>query len=77
MGAKYEKRWMDFGLLWIYIVFNVVGALFLYWLVRVPKKGWGWPWKEAADVTETEEELGDDEHSAIELFNRSALQTRT
>jgi hypothetical protein len=25
------------SILWAYIVFNVFGALFLYWLVRVPK----------------------------------------
>ncbi|KAH8703208.1 putative ABC transporter [Talaromyces proteolyticus] len=29
--------WRNFGLLWVFIVFNVFGALFLYWLARVPK----------------------------------------
>ncbi|KAA8648327.1 hypothetical protein EYZ11_005730 [Aspergillus tanneri] len=31
-------RWRNVGLLFIYIVFNAVAALFLYWLIRVPKK---------------------------------------
>lgn len=31
------KPWRDFGLMWAYIGFNVFGALFLYWLARVPK----------------------------------------
>ena len=28
----------NFGILWAYIVFNIFGAIFLYWLFRVPKK---------------------------------------
>ncbi|KAI1764501.1 ABC-2 type transporter-domain-containing protein [Hypoxylon sp. FL1150] len=36
-GAVYEQRWRNFGILWAYIVFNVFGALFMYWLTRVPK----------------------------------------
>ncbi|KXH27782.1 ABC-2 type transporter [Colletotrichum nymphaeae SA-01] len=34
---NYNDRWRNFGLLWVYIVFNVVAACGLYWLVRVPK----------------------------------------
>ncbi|KAJ3938633.1 uncharacterized protein N0V96_011363 [Colletotrichum fioriniae] len=34
---NYDDRWRNFGLLWVYIVFNVVAACGLYWLVRVPK----------------------------------------
>lgn len=26
------------SILWVYIIFNVFAALFVYWLVRVPKK---------------------------------------
>ncbi|KAI5455973.1 ABC-2 type transporter-domain-containing protein [Mariannaea sp. PMI_226] len=33
----YSHRWRDFGLLWAYIVFNIAGALALYWVFRVPK----------------------------------------
>ncbi|KAK1966044.1 hypothetical protein LY78DRAFT_579238 [Colletotrichum sublineola] len=34
---KYDDRWRNFGLLWLYIGFNVIAACALYWLVRVPK----------------------------------------
>ena len=35
--ASYDVRWRDFGYFWCYIGFNVIGAIFLYWLARVPK----------------------------------------
>ncbi|RYP73544.1 hypothetical protein DL771_003583 [Monosporascus sp. 5C6A] len=35
--AYYSDRWRNFGIFWIYVIFNVFGALFLYWLTRVPK----------------------------------------
>ncbi|KAL1410781.1 Multidrug resistance protein [Vanrija albida] len=35
---KYAHRWRDFGLVWVYIIVNIVGAIFFYWLARVPKK---------------------------------------
>ncbi|KAE8453210.1 hypothetical protein EG329_011277 [Mollisiaceae sp. DMI_Dod_QoI] len=38
VNAFYSQRWRNFGLMWVYIVFNVVGAVAMYWLVRVPKK---------------------------------------
>lgn len=34
----YADRWRNFGLLWVYIIFNVITAMGLYWLVRVPKR---------------------------------------
>ena len=34
---NWDTRWRDFGLLWIYVAFNIVAAIFLYWLCRVPK----------------------------------------
>lgn len=34
----FKDAWRNFGLMWIYIVFNIAAALFFYWLVRVPKK---------------------------------------
>lgn len=37
INADWDTRWRDFGLLWVYIVFNVAAAVFLYWLCRVPK----------------------------------------
>ncbi|PGH02399.1 hypothetical protein GX51_04707 [Blastomyces parvus] len=33
----YEDVWRNFGLLWVYVGFNVVAAMGLYWLVRMPK----------------------------------------
>ncbi|KAH8805062.1 ABC transporter CDR4 [Xylogone sp. PMI_703] len=38
LSANPDNTWRDFGLLWVYIAFNIFGALFLYWLIRVPKK---------------------------------------
>lgn len=29
--------WRNFGFIWIYIIFNIFAACFLYWLIRVPK----------------------------------------
>ena len=39
VSSSYEHRYRNFGLLWIYIVFNACAALFFYWLARVPKGG--------------------------------------
>ncbi|KAJ7479046.1 ABC-2 type transporter-domain-containing protein [Mycena latifolia] len=33
----YDQRWRNFGILWVFIGFNVMGAVFFYWLSRVPK----------------------------------------
>ncbi|KAF5372488.1 hypothetical protein D9758_005173 [Tetrapyrgos nigripes] len=38
VSSSYHLRWRNFGLLWAYIVFNIFGALALYWLIRVPKR---------------------------------------
>jgi ABC-type multidrug transport system permease subunit len=37
VSIDFSTRWRDFGLLWVYVVFNIVAAVFLYWLCRVPK----------------------------------------
>ncbi|KAH7400176.1 ABC-2 type transporter-domain-containing protein [Cadophora sp. MPI-SDFR-AT-0126] len=37
--SEYNERWRNFGILWVYVLVNIIGALFFYWLVRVPKKG--------------------------------------
>ncbi|KAF2746451.1 multidrug resistance protein CDR1 [Sporormia fimetaria CBS 119925] len=37
VSVEFENRWRDFGLIWVYIVVNIVGAMVLYWLCRVPK----------------------------------------
>ena len=38
LSSSYSTRWRNFGIMWAFIIFNVVGALFLYWLARVPRK---------------------------------------
>ncbi|KAG9231760.1 putative ABC transporter CDR4 [Amylocarpus encephaloides] len=37
VNIYYSERWRNFGIMWVYIVFNTFGAIFLYWLARVPK----------------------------------------
>jgi ATP-binding cassette subfamily G (WHITE) protein 2 (PDR) len=44
--AEYSKVWRNFGILWAFVLFNIAGALFFYWLARVPKKAK----KEEADL---------------------------
>ena len=38
LSSQYSTRWRNFGIMWAYIIFNIFGALFLYWLARVPRK---------------------------------------
>ncbi|KAL2859549.1 ABC drug exporter AbcA [Aspergillus pseudodeflectus] len=38
VSASYGDVWRNWGLMWVYIVFNIVAACGLYWYVRVPKK---------------------------------------
>ncbi|KAG9770930.1 pleiotropic drug resistance protein, ABC superfamily, partial [Aureobasidium melanogenum] len=37
VGSEYADRWRNFGLLWVYVVFNIAVAVALYWVVRMPK----------------------------------------
>lgn len=37
IGSEYSNRWRNFGIMWVYITFNVVAALVLYWIVKIPK----------------------------------------
>ncbi|KAF5975090.1 ABC transporter CDR4 [Fusarium coicis] len=39
LSIRYSERWRNFGLVWAFIVFDVVAALVAYWMIRVPKKG--------------------------------------
>lgn len=36
VSADYNDRWRNFGICWVYIVFNAAAAVGLYWLARVP-----------------------------------------
>jgi ABC-type multidrug transport system permease subunit len=35
----YKDAWRNFGVLWVYILFNVAAAVALYWVFRVPRRG--------------------------------------
>jgi ATP-binding cassette subfamily G (WHITE) protein 2 (PDR) len=37
INIDFADRWWHFGLLWVYIIFNIVAAIALYWTFRVPK----------------------------------------
>ncbi|KIY49372.1 pleiotropic drug resistance protein PDR [Fistulina hepatica ATCC 64428] len=37
LGISFSQAWRDFGILWVYIGFNVIATFFVYWWVRVPK----------------------------------------
>ncbi|PGH08877.1 hypothetical protein AJ80_07749 [Polytolypa hystricis UAMH7299] len=42
LGIHFEDRWRNIGILFVYIAFNIVAAVSLYWLLRMPKgKGLG------------------------------------
>ena len=37
ISSEYKDRWRNFGIIWVYIAFNIVASLGLYWLARMPK----------------------------------------
>lgn len=37
ISSNFDDRWRDWGIGMVYIVVNIAAALFLYWLVRMPK----------------------------------------
>ncbi|KGO62913.1 CDR ABC transporter [Penicillium expansum] len=37
ISSDFADAWRNFGLMWVYILANIAGALFIYWLARVPK----------------------------------------
>lgn len=38
ISSSYSTRWRNFGIMWVFIIFNVFAAIGIYWLARVPKK---------------------------------------
>jgi len=38
ISANYDNRWRDYGIQFVYIIFNIFAATGLYYLARVPKK---------------------------------------
>ena len=37
VASNPDNMWRDFGIMWVYVAVNVAGAVFFYWLGRVPK----------------------------------------
>ncbi|KAL9082534.1 MAG: hypothetical protein Q9165_008865 [Trypethelium subeluteriae] len=37
INSEYSDRWRNFGIMWVFIAFNITAALALYWLARMPK----------------------------------------
>lgn len=37
VSSNYSLRWRNFGIMWAFILFNIVAAIGIYWLARVPK----------------------------------------
>ncbi|PWY81726.1 hypothetical protein BO94DRAFT_587429 [Aspergillus sclerotioniger CBS 115572] len=37
VSSSFSDAWRNFGLMWVYIFFNIVAAVGIYWLARVPK----------------------------------------
>ncbi|KAF9022747.1 ABC transporter protein [Hymenopellis radicata] len=37
IGVNYDDRLRNYGIFWVFIIFNIFAALFLYWIARVPK----------------------------------------
>lgn len=37
VSSSWDDAWRNFGLMWVFVAFNLVGAVGIYWLARVPK----------------------------------------
>ncbi|PWY68618.1 ABC drug exporter AbcA [Aspergillus heteromorphus CBS 117.55] len=37
VSSSYSDIWRNFGLMWVFILFNILAACLLYWWVRVPR----------------------------------------
>lgn len=37
VSSRYSDYWRNFGLMWVFVVFNIFAACSLYWLTRVPR----------------------------------------
>lgn len=67
VGSNYSDRWRNFGIIFGYIFFNTFMALFLYWLVRVPKK--------AAKTKEVSSDGENTDHKSLSQQSSSSLET--
>ncbi|KAF2675522.1 hypothetical protein BT63DRAFT_450509 [Microthyrium microscopicum] len=69
VNSRYEDRWRNFGIMWAFVIFNIVGALFLYWLARVPKKS-------ARTVEEAAPAKGAASHMSADKSSDDGLDSR-
>ncbi|KAF3168493.1 hypothetical protein TWF225_011796 [Orbilia oligospora] len=37
INSDFSERWRNFGIVWVYVIFNTAIAILFYWLFRVPK----------------------------------------
>ncbi|KAJ5515061.1 CDR ABC transporter [Penicillium fimorum] len=37
VSSSYSDAWRNFGIMWVFIIFNICAAVGIYWLARVPK----------------------------------------
>jgi ATP-binding cassette subfamily G (WHITE) protein 2 (PDR) len=37
VNSDFKDAWRNFGLMFVFIIFNIFGAIGMYWLARVPK----------------------------------------
>jgi ABC-type multidrug transport system permease subunit len=43
VGISFSNRWRDSGIIWVFILFNIFAAVFLYWLARVVSSSFSAP----------------------------------
>jgi ABC-type multidrug transport system permease subunit/ABC-type multidrug transport system ATPase subunit len=67
LSSNYDDVWRNFGILWVYVIFNVFAALALYWLIRMPKNK-----KEKADDKETVASKGAAQGQMLDEHSRTA-----
>jgi ATP-binding cassette, subfamily G (WHITE), member 2, PDR len=82
VGVEYDNRWRDWGVMWAFIIFNMAAAVFLYWLLRVPKKTRGTKSASTSTGSDTNWKTADVENAISPMSSRtsatnSATQTGT
>jgi len=64
IDVSYANSWRDFGILWAYVIFNIFGAVVIYWLARMPKGGKKAKKEQAMPVDEKKEKKESESDSA-------------
>ncbi|OSS53650.1 hypothetical protein B5807_01076 [Epicoccum nigrum] len=67
LSSNYDDVWRNFGILWVYVIFNIFAALALYWLIRMPKNK-----KEKADDKEAAASKGAAQEQMLNEHSRTA-----